>query len=254
MMRPILKRVSGVMLVAFLLAPVSMASGDGKVVRAPRPAEATDIDKFHTALRTAGIWSGGPEDRFENLGRKSLAAMINYGLMPDHKVLDVGAGSLRVGWWLFHYIEPSNYYAIEPVRSRIDPAVKMLGVDIHTYYNEDFEFPDVKFDFVIARSIWTHASKVMIAKMLSEFAENSSADAKFLASVLLARSEQEDYKFDHWVGKVEKDDRPAMIRHSQTWLEAECKKNGLTMAVKEDLHGQTWILVSRSGPGRGGKR
>ena len=42
----------------------------------------------------------------------------------------------------------------------------------------------------------------MIAKMLSGFAENSTQQARFLASVKLAESEEQDYKDDEWVGNV----------------------------------------------------
>jgi cyclopropane fatty-acyl-phospholipid synthase-like methyltransferase len=204
-----------------------------------------DNATFKAALAAARIWSGGGEEKFESVGRRTLAAMIEHGLQPHHKVLDVGAGSLRVGWWLLHYIEPSNYHAIEPVHSRIDGAAKVLGVatKIHIYYNDDFEYPNEKFDFVIARSIWTHASKNMIAKMLSEFAENSAPGAKLLTSVLLARSASDDYMGDRWVGKVEQTDVPGTIRHSLAWIEAECRKNGLTVEEAGTLHGQTWLLV-----------
>ncbi len=174
--------------------PVATAGG-GDVQDGPGeagPAAARDIGKFQDGLRQAGIWAGGPGFKFEGVGRETLAAAIKYGLDPDHKVLDVGAGSLRVGWWLLHYVEPENYHAIEPVKNRVDTAAAMIGADIHVYYNTDWEFPPVDFDFVIARSIWTHASKWMISKMLAEFADNSAPNARFLASVLPARHPWED--------------------------------------------------------------
>ena len=40
----------------------------------------------------------------------------------------------------------------------------------------------VKFDFFLAYSIWTHASKTQIATMLSSFAATSQPKAVFLAS------------------------------------------------------------------------
>ena len=203
------------------------------------------FQEFRAGIKAAGIWEGGPVDRYESVGRHTLAAAIEYGLMPEHRVLDVGAGSLRVGWWLLQYIDPSNYHAIEPVKNRIDTAADILGVDINIYYNDDFEFPDEAFDFVIARSIWTHASKAMISKMLAEFAENSSANARFLTSVIFAESEQEDYQGDQWVGRVLKSDRAGVVKHSAEWIREECARYGLALDVKQELHHQTWLLITK---------
>ncbi|MEM7516184.1 MAG: class I SAM-dependent methyltransferase, partial [Planctomycetota bacterium] len=192
-----------------------------------RPLLASDFEQFRTSVTDAGIWSGGPAKRYEWVGRKSFAKMVEIGLQPDDKVLDVGAGSLRVGWWILNYIDPENYYAIEPVESRILPVVDMLDVDINLYHNMDFEYPSEKFDWVIARSIWSHASKWMISKMISEFAENSAPQGKFLTSVVPALTAEEDYMGEEWYGKIQKDDKPGIIKHSLDWIDAECAKHGL---------------------------
>jgi hypothetical protein len=203
------------------------------------------FEEFKAGIFEADLFSGGPSERFEDVGRNTLATSIRLGLMPDHRLLDIGAGSLRVGWWLVQYLDPENYYAIEPVASRIDKAEEILGAKIHIYYNEDFEFPDVEFDFVLARSIWTHASKAMISKMLSEFSENSAPDAKFLTSFIPSRSEREDYKGNEWVGRVNKNDKARVIRHSLAWIQRECEKFGLTVEEVGLLHKQTWLLVQK---------
>lgn len=207
------------------------------------------LAEFKAEIERTGVWSGGPPPYFEGVGRNTLATAIEQGLMPEHLVLDIGAGSLRVGWWFLHYIEPANYYAIEVVKERINTAVEILGVnDINVYYNDDFGFPDEKFDFVIARSIWTHASKGMISKMLSEFAARSNPDAAFLTSVLFATSEEEEYMGDEWIGRIEKDGRPGFVRHSKEWLESECQKNGLSLEVVGELYRQTWLVIRPANP------
>jgi hypothetical protein len=206
----------------------------------------------------SGMFSGGPDEWFEDVGRRTLAACIENGLMPDHRVLDIGAGSLRVGWWLVHYIEPTNYHAIEPVRDRLDAAAEILGAPIHLYYNTNFDFPDVEFDFVLARSIWTHASKPMISKMLAEFARKSAPRAKFLTSVIYAVTPDEDYDGVDWVGKVLKNDPSGGVKHSGDWIRAECAKHDLSVEEVGDLHGQTWLRIEHapreSGPAPAGSR
>ncbi len=208
-------------------------------------ASRINFEQFQQRIDAAGVWSGGPEVHFERVGRMTLATAIEYGLMPDHKVLDVGAGSLRVGWWFLNYIEPSNYHAIEPNHEMINTAAKIIGEKINVYYNTDREFPDVEFDFVIARSIWTHASKPMIAKMLSEFAENSSLRGRFLTSFHPAESADQDYMGQEWVGKSHESDKGGMVKHSLKWIEDECDKNGLTVQVGDKLRQQTWLIIAK---------
>lgn len=203
------------------------------------------FEQFKSGVLKSTEWTGGPDERFEDVGRNTLATAIRYGLMPDHQVLDIGAGSLRVGWWLLQYIKPSNYYVIEPDKDTIDTAARIIGEDINIYYNSDFVFPAVKFDFVVARSIWTHASKTMIAKMLSEFAENSTADARFLTSFIPAQKAHDDYMASEWVGRSHNNDSLGLVMHSLEWIQEECSKHGLWVEVKEELHNQTWLLIGK---------
>lgn len=204
------------------------------------------FEQFEAAIEESGVWKGGPETRYEAVGRHSLATAIEVGLLPEHKVLDVGAGSLRVGFWLLQYIEPENYHAIEPNQQMIDMAAEIIGEPIHVYYNSDFEYPDVDFDFVIARSIWTHASKPMIAKMLSEFAENSTDEGRFLASFLPASSEDEDYLGDEWVGSDHEKRGVGIVRHSLQWIEEECARNGLWVEETQTPFNQKWLLIGKT--------
>src|SRR6056297_3228311 len=99
-----------------------------------------DFFTFQQALGDAEIWSGGPDAVAEKIGRNGIATMIEAGLSPTDKVLDIGAGSLRLGWWILRFVEPGNYYAIEPSRVRIDTAAELADVDINIYYNTDWQF------------------------------------------------------------------------------------------------------------------
>lgn len=203
------------------------------------------LAEFQRGVKEAGLYLGGPA-AYTDVGRQTLATAIDAGLEPTDKLLDIGAGSLRIAWWLLQYIDPSNYYAIEPVKERLDTAAKILGVDIHLYYNSDFEFPEPGFDFVLARSIWTHASKAMISKMLSEFAENATPNGKFLASVYFATQPEHDYQGEHWIGAERKHRGASVVSHSREWIESEVAKNGLKMTVGDTFHGQIWVLIERA--------
>ena len=135
------KKLTGIIVLAGVLIVAAFLVGKSQGTKiAPKRGSELSIENFKRAIQEAGIFSGGPERKYEDVGRQTFAISVDQGLMPDHKVLDIGAGSLRIAWWYLHFIKAENYHAIEPVRERIDAAAKLLGVDINIYYNEDWEF------------------------------------------------------------------------------------------------------------------
>ena len=57
-------------------------------------------------LRQQGIFSGGPPQLFESAGRLQLATLVREGLYPYSRLLDVGCGCLRAGYWLIRLLDP----------------------------------------------------------------------------------------------------------------------------------------------------
>src|ERR1700694_4089953 len=62
---------------------------------------------------------GVPVETFEQAGRSQLIALLNEGLNPESKALDIGCGCLRVASWLIRLLDPGCYYGIEPARQRV---------------------------------------------------------------------------------------------------------------------------------------
>ena len=60
------------------------------------------------------MFLGGPVETFEAIGRLQLITLLRCGLYPDSRVLDLGCGSLRGGYWLVHFLRPERYFGIEP--------------------------------------------------------------------------------------------------------------------------------------------
>lgn len=134
---------------------------------------------------------GARVERFEQDGRLLLIALIRRGLTPDSHVIDVGCGALRAGYWLIHFLDPGHYHGIEPAQERLAQARALLlepGLEEArrpTFaHNDDFDLagPGVTPDFVIARSIWSHAAKRQIEAMLDSFRDVSHAGSLLLAS------------------------------------------------------------------------
>ena len=82
--------------------------------------------------------------------------------------------------------------------------------------------------------------------MLAEFAEHASPDGIFLTSVFLARTREEEYIGDEWVGKIEKTDSGGGVMHSLSWIEKECAQFGLEVEVGSELQSQRWLRITRA--------
>jgi hypothetical protein len=180
---------------------------------------------------------GGSPEEFEAMGRLQLITALRCGLYPDSKVVDIGCGCLRGGYWLINFLQPEKYFGIEP-------NVEMLAIGKNDILgpklleekrprflsNDRFDlagFGEV-FDFFIACSIWIHASKQQIRDMLDSFDSWGADDAVFLADYLPA-GRGKDYTGHRWIGRSHESDVPGVVRHEFRWIQEECSKRNFSV-------------------------
>src|SRR5215470_8118420 len=63
---------------------------------------------------------GFPARDFEKGGREQFRYLLHAGLYPDSKVIDIGCGILRAGYWLIHFLDAGCYCGIEPHVGRLE--------------------------------------------------------------------------------------------------------------------------------------
>jgi hypothetical protein len=208
-------------------------------------------------INSKGIFTGGPVQYFESAGRLQFYSLIKEGLMPYSKVLDIGCGCLRAGYWLVRFLDSHCYFGIEPSKQMLQAGsdycltpelVRTKNPSFDSNDTFDFSIFGTKFDVVLGRSIWTHASKVQIQTMLDGFVEYSTPGAFFLTSYLPAvwfRYRQSDYKGDKWVGKSPGQTAPGLVRHSTTWIQKACAARGLKLRRlgEEQFNRQYWLKI-----------
>jgi len=59
---------------------------------------------------------------FEEVGRESLKELLDHGLYPHSTILDIGCGSLRIGYWLINFLQPATTAVSNPTRPRCSSA------------------------------------------------------------------------------------------------------------------------------------
>lgn len=210
-------------------------------------------------LNAQGIFLGGPAKLFEQAGRKLLMTLLSQGLTPGSKVLDIGCGCLRGGYWLIHFLDRGCYFGIEPNKRMVDAGVRILlesGLaDLKQPrfdHNANFDFTtfEEKFDFFVARSIWTHASKPQIQAMLDGFVTTANTRSVFITSYIRATLLNGDYKGMTWVGRSHDSDTPGIVRHSLSWIRAQCADRGLVAEEIGDkaynFGNQTWLRIKHA--------
>ena len=142
-------------------------------------------------IKREAPYKGGPVQSFEVVGRDTIITLLQNGLRPDHNVLDFGCGALSLGYWLVRLVDRGHYYAIEPNVSMLKAGKKYsLGTELirdkqpqfSSNSECDFSVFGVKFDFVVARSIFTHTTPALLRNSLQSFQANSNRNAVMLAS------------------------------------------------------------------------
>lgn len=205
------------------------------------------------AVQAAGVFLGGPLRKFETVGRNQLSILLRNGLNLDSRVLDVGCGALRAGYWLIHFLDPDCYFGIEPNRSMLDAGREMIVTSAvlaskrpRFDHNDRFDFGAFggQFDFVIARSIWTHTSAGQLVTMLDQFVANAP-DGVLLASIKPCPWYARQYGGDTWVGQSHESGDGGTVRFRFSWIAARCRERGLGATRLDHEYGQTWLRICR---------
>ncbi|MGP0065152.1 MAG: class I SAM-dependent methyltransferase, partial [Isosphaeraceae bacterium] len=167
------------------------------------------------------------------------------GLRSRHTLLDFGCGSLRAGRFLLTYLDPGNYYGIEPNQWLIKTSIETeFGEDLvrikrpHFDDNQDFRVPfDAKFDYILAQSIFSHTGTDLARQAIQNFSRALKDDGLIVATFVLGRRDPVE---DRWVYPGCVTFRPGTVRR----IAAEA---GLVSARIPWFHPsrQTWYLMAR---------
>ena len=220
---------------------------------APGKAAAPSLMDRARLLQSAGIFLGGPLRKFESVGRNQLSILLRNGLDFDSRVLDVGCGVLRAGYWLIRFLEPGCYFGIEPNQTMLEAgkqtiatpellAAKRPSFDSNDRF--DFEVFGTTFDFVIARSIWTHASPGHIETMLDQF-KATAPSGVMLASIKECPWYRRQHRGTEWVGMSHQSSEGGTVKYRFAWIASQCRRRGLEAAKLDREHGQTWVRITR---------
>ena len=118
--------------------------------------------------------------RYNTLPQNDFEFLIDEGLRPHHKFLDIGCGGGRLGYQSLSYLDSGNYYAFDKENDEIaffrnavmkEPSSKIAGKTGHISV-DDFNLktflPEHKFDYLYAYSVFTHVGPDFITEFLNQ--------------------------------------------------------------------------------------
>ncbi len=187
-----------------------------------------------------------PPDKYDLVSALQFSLLTFLGLRENHTLLDIGCGSLRGGRLFIPYLLPGHYFGIEPEQWLIDEGIKHeIGQDQITikrptfYNNSDFDFGyfQHEFDFLLAQSIFSHASQVQIRSCLAQARKVMKPTSIFVANFVEG---EHNYTGDEWV-------YPGGSTYTMAHMTHLVEEQGL---VCKPLHwphpvGLKWIVIVR---------
>ena len=120
--------------------------------------------------------------------------LLKQGLLPSHKLVDIGCGPLRCGIPIIRYLEEDNYCGLDINASLIEAGKYELAKAGLTakcpklLVNDKFEIDrfGISFDFAIAQSVFTHLDMNLIVRCLAETRKVLTSGSKFFCTFFLA--------------------------------------------------------------------
>ena len=104
---------------------------------------------------------------WDQIGALQFEFFVAHGLLPHHRLINLGCGSVRGGVRFARYLDRGNYYGIDLNQSLIDAGYELefkpMGLDsraplnnFHATTEFDFSPFDQPFDFALALPVFTH--------------------------------------------------------------------------------------------------
>ncbi|MFG1947040.1 class I SAM-dependent DNA methyltransferase [Nonomuraea sp. NPDC048826] len=203
------------------------------------------VMKDDTARSPEGAVGSHTHRRWLALGQMQFDYLVEHGLKPECRMLEIGCGNLRAGRLFIDYLETGNYYGID-----ISPDILMAAQDTlaehgladklpHLTPVRDLRFafmPSGHFDVVHAHSVFSHSPIEVIDECFAHVGRVMKPHGWF------------DFTFDRTEGKEHHVLREDFYYRTET-LVALAARHGLDAVFMDDWerlpHKQSKIRVTR---------
>lgn len=183
---------------------------------------------------------------YDLVAAMTFGLVTTLGLRQQHKLVDIGCGSLRVGRLLIPYLNAGNYIGIEPNEWLVKEGIsREVGRDLIRIKKPQFYFSDSPkvlinhsgIDFAVAQSIFSHCGLDLIRGWLAGVAGALAPTGALIATFL---PDQVDSSEKGWR-------YPECVRYTPQTLQTIASELGLKFEILDWRHPhQTWALFANS--------
>ncbi len=150
----------------------------------------------------------GPLGYWDRLQEYQLNLLKSNGLLPNHKLLDIGCGPLQGGIAFIKYLESNNYYGIDikkeviEIDKKLTVKNKIAAKKPFLAYSETFglnEIKDIKFDFMWASQILYYFDEHKINALMEMISLRLKDNGKFLGDIIGPKHYEFRLKEHNWI-------------------------------------------------------
>jgi SAM-dependent methyltransferase len=153
----------------------------------------------HTNQRVAEDPKAAVGGMWDEIGSLQFEFLIKQGMLPEHRMLDLGCGTLRGGRHFIRYLNTSNYTGVDISPACLDAAHKLLKEEqlltknpaLIMNTNKNMKFAECEseiFDFILAQSVFTHLPQEFIYECFENIGKCMHEDSNFYFTYLPAES------------------------------------------------------------------
>lgn len=124
---------------------------------------------------------------WEESGLEQYEFLLNEGMKPYHKLLDIGCGAMRGGIHFIKYLDTGNYFGFDKEQELVDCAWKeihrmnLINKHPNIYHITDFDLKPIreKFDYMFAMSVFSHITIDLVHKCFEAIRPKLTDDGRF---------------------------------------------------------------------------
>lgn len=192
----------------------------------------------------------GPPGQYDFMGASQFNLLCTLGLREGHRLLDFGCGSLRAGRLFIPYLNPGNYFGVEPNAWLIADAIENeIGKDQialkKPIFNHDdsfrcVDFSDGQFDYLLAQSIFSHTGRDLMARTWKSFKRVLKPEGIAVATFMHTRGSEAEFAGGGWV-------YPECVRYRPQTLQDLLSEMGFFCQAIPWFHPrQQWYIAVQS--------
>ncbi|MQY40354.1 hypothetical protein SRB17_83870 [Streptomyces sp. RB17] len=188
----------------------------------------------------------GSEERWLALGQMQFDYLVEHGLKPQDRMLEIGCGNLRAGWRFIGYLDPGRYYGIDispDILLEAQHTIVQRGLQdrlphLALVENLTLDFlPSGWFTVVHAHSLFSHSPLEVIDECLAHVGRVLAPGGFF------------DFTYDRTEGTEHQVLREDFYYRTETLLSL-AERHGLIARFMDDWerrpHGQSKIRVTHA--------